>query len=95
MVLILCQIFKIIWNNIIKKHETLTTILPIHVYINRINNQLVFKIKNGYKLELKTRETMKLFGSIKKLTDKRKNGENVPKLEWSTWSSFIPVKFSR
>ena len=28
---------------IIKKHETLTTILPIHVYINRINNRLVFK----------------------------------------------------
>ena len=24
---------------IIKKHETLTTILPIHVYINRINNR--------------------------------------------------------
>ena len=30
---------------IIKKHETLTAIPPIHVYINRINNRLVFKIK--------------------------------------------------
>ena len=30
---------------IIKKHETLTTIFPIHVYTNRINNRLVFKIK--------------------------------------------------
>ena len=29
-----------------KKHETLTTIPPIHVYINRINNRLVFKIKD-------------------------------------------------
>ena len=38
---------------IIKKHETLTTIPPIHVYINRINNRLVFKIKDGYKLKLK------------------------------------------
>ena len=37
---------------IIKKHETLTTNPPIHVYINRINNRLVFKIKDGYKLEL-------------------------------------------
>ena len=37
---------------IIKKHETLTAIPPIHVYINRINNRLVFKIKDGYKLEL-------------------------------------------
>ena len=30
---------------IIKKNETLTTIPPIHVYINIINNRLVFKIK--------------------------------------------------
>ena len=34
---------------IIKKHEALTTIPRIHVYINRINNR-VFKIKDGYKL---------------------------------------------
>ena len=27
---------------IIKKHKTLTTIPPIHVYINRMNNRLVF-----------------------------------------------------
>ena len=66
---------------IIKKHETLTTIPPIHVYINRINNRLVFKIKDGYKLELQTPETMKLFGSTKKLIDKTKNGEKVPSLE--------------
>ena len=32
-------------KGIIKKHETLTTIPPIHVYINRINKRLVFKIK--------------------------------------------------
>ena len=66
---------------IIKKHETLTTISPIHVYTNRINNRLVFKIKGGYKLELQTSETMKLLGSTKKLIDKTKNGENVPSLE--------------
>ena len=66
---------------IIKKHETLTTIPPIHIYINRINNRLVFKIKDGYKLELQTPETMKLFGSTKKLIDKTKNGEKVPSLE--------------
>ena len=66
---------------IIKKHETLTTILPIHVYINRINNRLVFKIKDGYKLELQTPETVKLIGSPKKLIDKTKIGENAPSLE--------------
>ena len=46
---------------IIKKHETLTTISLIHVYINRISKILVFKIKDVYKLELKTPETMKSF----------------------------------
>ena len=60
---------------IIKKHETLTIAPPIHVYINRINNRLVFKIKDGFKLKLQTRETMKLIGSTKKLIDKTKNGE--------------------
>ena len=66
---------------IIKKHETLTAIPPIHVYINRINNRLVVKIKDGYKLELQTHETMKLFGSTKKLIEKIKNVEKVPNLE--------------
>ena len=40
-----------------------------------------FKIKDGYKLELKTPETTKLFGSTKKSIGKIKNGENVPSLE--------------
>ena len=56
----------------IKNHKQLTTIPPNHVYINRINNRLVFKIKDGYKLELQMPETMKLFGSTKKLIDKIK-----------------------
>ena len=33
---------------IIKKHETLTTIPPIHAYINRISDRLLFKIKDRY-----------------------------------------------
>ena len=36
---------------IFKKYKTLTTLHPIHVYIKIINNRLVFKIKDGYKLE--------------------------------------------
>ena len=51
---------------IIKNHETLTAIPPIHFYINRINDRLMFEIKDDYKLEFQTPETMKLFGSIKK-----------------------------
>ena len=73
MVLILCQLFKIISNNITEKHETLTTISPIYAYTSRINNKLVFKIKDGQKLELQTPETMKLVGITKKLIDKTKN----------------------
>ena len=66
---------------IIKKHETSTAIPPIHFYINRINNRLVFKIKNGYKLELQTPETMKLFGSTKEVIGKTKIRKKVPSLE--------------
>ena len=31
---------------IIKKQETLPSNLPLHVYINRINNRLAFKLKD-------------------------------------------------
>ena len=41
--------------------------MNIHVYINR-----VFKIKDGYKLELKMLETMKLFGAPKKINRQNK-----------------------
>ena len=51
---------------IIKKYQTLTASPPIHIYISKIKNRLVFKIKDGYKLELQRPETMKLFGSTKK-----------------------------
>ena len=33
---------------IIKQYDTLTAVPPIHVYINRINNRLAIKIKDGY-----------------------------------------------
>ena len=50
----------------IRKHDKLTTIPPIHIYIKKINSGLVLKVKDRYKLELKTPETMKLFGGTKK-----------------------------
>ena len=64
-----------------KKHETLIIVPSIHVYINRVNNRLLFKIKVRYKLELQTLETMALFGSTEKIIDKTKNGEKVLRLE--------------
>ena len=51
---------------IVKKHGTLPSNPPIHIYINWINKRLVLKIKGGYKLDLEAFETMKLFGSTKK-----------------------------
>ena len=41
----------------------------------------MFKIKAGYKLELLSKETMKLLGSTKDTIDADKNSENVPRLE--------------
>ena len=66
---------------IIKKHETLSENLSIQFYPNKIKNRIIFKTKTGYKLELLTPETMKLLGSTKKVADKDKNGEHVPKIE--------------
>ena len=54
---------------------------PILIYANKISNRIVFKIKTGYKLELLSRETMKLLGSTKDIIDADKNSENVPKSE--------------
>ena len=67
---------------IIKKNETLTdNNTSIKIYSNKIKNRTVFKIKNGYKLELLNPETMTLLGSTKNIVDKDENSENVPKLE--------------
>ena len=42
---------------------------------------MVFKTKDGYKLESQIPEKIKLFRSTKTLIGKIKNGENVPSLE--------------
>ena len=68
-------------NLLLKKHEALIENPSIQIYPNKITNRIVFKIKAGYILELLNPETMKLLGSTKKVVDKDKNGENVPKLE--------------
>ena len=51
------------------------------IYVNEINNRIVFKIKSGYKLELLSKETIRLLGSTSNSIDKDKNSELVPKLE--------------
>ena len=66
---------------IIKKHETIAETAPILIYANKISNRIVFKIKSGYKLELLSKETMKLLGITSNIIDADKNSENVPRLE--------------
>ena len=66
---------------ILKKHGEDIDKPSVQIYVNKIENRITFKIKNGYSLELLTPETMKLLGSTKNKTTKDKNGENVPQLE--------------
>ena len=51
---------------IIKKQETLTENPLVQIYVNKIENRIVFKVKMGYKLELLTPETMKLLENTQK-----------------------------
>ena len=66
---------------ILKKHSESVDNPSIRMYINRIENRITFKIKNGYYLELLTPETMKLLGSTESKITKDKDGESVPHLE--------------
>ena len=66
---------------ILKKHGENTNKPSVQIYVNKIENRITFKIKDGYSLELLTAETMKLLGSTKSKIAQDKNGENVPHLE--------------
>ena len=66
---------------IIKKHETITDNAPVLIYVNRIKNRIIFKIKSGYKLELLSKETMQLLGSSGNTIDSDEDGQLVSKLE--------------
>ena len=64
---------------ILKKHEENTDKPSVYIYVNKIENRVKFKIKNGYNLELLTSETMKILGSTENKITNDKNGENVQK----------------
>ena len=66
---------------ITEKHETIADNPPVQIYVNKIKNRIVFKMKTGYKLELISEETIPLLESSKKAIDKNKDGEIVPRLE--------------
>ena len=66
---------------ILKKHGENINKPPIQIYVNKIENRITFKIKNGYCLELLSKETIKLLRSTENKITTDKNGENVPHLE--------------
>ena len=78
---ILYQIFKIIFDYIIEKHEAMTDNSPIRIYINKMGNRVTFKIKTGHYFELLTFGTMKVHGSTKIKINNNQNTENVPHLQ--------------
>ena len=69
------------FEDILKKHRESVDKPSVQTYVNKIENRVKFKIKNGYSLEPLIPETMKLLGSTKNKITKDKNGENVPHLE--------------
>ena len=66
---------------ILKKHSESVDNPSIRIYVNKIENRITLKIKSGYKLELLTKETMKLLGSTSNTIDGDKNSESVPHLD--------------
>ena len=76
----LLQIFRTIFSIFLRNSENVDN-PSIRIYVNKIENRITFKIKNGYYLELLTPERTKLLGSTKSKITKDKNGENVPHLE--------------
>ena len=77
----LFQTFKVILNILLKKHGTIANNPPGQVYINKIKNRIVFKIKADYKIQLLSPETTKLLESRKKDDDQDKDGQDVQKLQ--------------
>ena len=66
---------------IIKKHEIFTDNPPTRIYVNKIENRIMFEIKTRFYLESLTPETIRLLGSTKSKRTNDENGENVPHLE--------------
>ena len=69
------------FEGILKKHGENTGKPSVKIYVNKIENRVTFKIKDGYSLELLTPEIMNLLGSSKIRITKDKDDENVPHLE--------------
>ena len=74
-------LFSVRYSRLHWVHHWKSTNYLFHIHINRNKNRLVFKVTDGYKLELKLPETMKLFGSTKKTNRQNKERKNILSLE--------------
>ena len=72
---ILYQIFKIILNIFKKKHGQNIDNPSAKIYVNKIENRITFKVKNGCSLGLLTPETVKSLGRTENKITKDKDGE--------------------
>ena len=68
-------------NTTLKKPEALVDKPPDQVYVNKIQDRVILRIRSGHYLELFTPKTMKLPGSTDEKISKEKNGENVLQLK--------------
>ena len=59
---------------IIKKHETVTEYPSVKIYLNKIENRIMFKVTIGYYLELSMPKIMELLRKIKSKITKDENG---------------------
>ena len=55
--------FQDFFEYIFKKHVQDINKPSLQIYLNKIENTVTFKVKNGHSLELLISETMKLLGS--------------------------------
>ena len=66
---------------ILKKHGEDIDKPSVQIYVNKIENRVTFKIKNGYSLELLTPETIKLLRNTENKITRGENVKNVLHLE--------------
>ena len=79
--IIFCTSYSRLLYTYLRKHRKKIDNPSTRIYVNKIKNRIIFKIKTGYLLELLTPEAVKLLWSTKIKINKDKRGENVPHVE--------------
>ena len=75
--IVFCIKYSYYFEYILKKHGENTDKPSVQIYVNKIEDSVKFKIKDGYIVQHLTPETMKLLGRTENKITKEKNGEDV------------------